>query len=88
MQNILTNPLYGISHLKIPNQNSYWGQHSVSDLLFDSTSTILNSGEKTVGFWEDFPALESCEEPALCAGTAGATQARGAALINPGDKFL
>lgn len=70
------------------NQNSHWGQHNVSDLLFGSTSSILNPGGKIVIFWEDFPAVESCEGPALCAGPAGAPQARRAALINPAGKFL
>lgn len=59
---------------KKTNQNSYWGQHNVSVPFFGSTSSILNSGRKIVAFWEDLPAMESCEEPALCVGTAGATR--------------
>lgn len=44
---------------KIP---TYWSQHNVFDLSAGSASIILNSGEKNVALWKDFPAPQPFEE--------------------------
>lgn len=44
---------------KIP---TYWSQHNVFDLSAGSASIILNSGEKNVVLWKDFPAPQLFEE--------------------------